>query len=239
MGLGLPDGGHLTHGYYTAKKKMTASSIYFQSFPYATAPGTGLVDYAGLDAQAKIFKPRLIICGASAYPRDWDYGALKKTAEREGAWLMADIAHTSGLIAAQELNNPFEFCDVVTTTTHKTLRGPRAGLIFFRKDLENAQDLEKRVNEAVFPACQGGPHNNVSCLVLPYFQIFKTTCGLIDRPSRPLLPPCSKLLSPRSRRTRSRSSSMHVLWPQSSLRMGTSSNPTAPITISFSGTCDP
>lgn len=160
MGLGLPDGGHLTHGYYTAKKKMTASSIYFQSFPYAITPETNLIDYAGLASQAKIFKPRLIICGASAYPRDWDYKNLKDTATREGAWLMADIAHTSGLVAAQELNNPFEYCDVVTTTTHKTLRGPRAGLIFFRKDLENAKDLEKRVNDAVFPACQGGPHNN-------------------------------------------------------------------------------
>jgi len=139
---------------------MTASSIYFQSFPYAITPETNLIDYAGLAAQAKIFKPRLIICGASAYPRDWDYALLKKITTKEGAWLMADIAHTSGLIAAQELNNPFEYCDVVTTTTHKTLRGPRAGLVFFRKDLESAPDLEKRVNDAVFPACQGGPHNN-------------------------------------------------------------------------------
>ncbi|KAJ6532696.1 serine hydroxymethyltransferase-domain-containing protein [Mycena vulgaris] len=160
MGLGLPDGGHLTHGYYTAKKKMTASSIYFQSLPYGLSPGNDLIDYEALAAQAKIFKPRLIICGASAYPRDWDYATLKKTAEKEGAWLMADIAHTSGLVAAQTLKSPFEYCDVVTTTTHKTLRGPRAGLIFFRKDLENAKDLEKRVNDAVFPACQGGPHNN-------------------------------------------------------------------------------
>ncbi|KAJ7636970.1 serine hydroxymethyltransferase-domain-containing protein [Roridomyces roridus] len=160
MGLGLPDGGHLTHGYYTAKKKMTASSLYFQSLPYALVPETQLIDYDGLAAQAKIFKPRLIICGASAYPRDWDYGRLKQTAEKEGAWLMADIAHTSGLVAAQTLNSPFEYCDVVTTTTHKTLRGPRAGLIFFRKDLPHAADLEKRVNDAVFPACQGGPHNN-------------------------------------------------------------------------------
>lgn len=165
MGLGLPDGGHLTHGYYTAKKKMTASSIYFQSLPYATDPSTNLIDYPELDKQAKIFKPRLIICGASAYPRDWDYGKLKSVAEREGAWLMCDMAHTSGLVAAQQLNNPFEYCDVVTTTTHKTLRGPRAGLIFFRKDLENAKDLEKRVNEAVFPACQGGPHNNTIAAV--------------------------------------------------------------------------
>ncbi|KAI0027669.1 glycine hydroxymethyltransferase [Vararia minispora EC-137] len=160
MGLGLPDGGHLTHGYYTAKKKMTASSIYFQSFPYALDPSTQLIDYAGLASQARIFKPRLIICGASAYPRDWDYAALRKTADEHSAYLMADIAHTSGIVAAQELADPFQYCDVVTTTTHKTLRGPRAGLIFFRKDGENHKDLEKRVNDAVFPACQGGPHNN-------------------------------------------------------------------------------
>ncbi|KAF5349169.1 hypothetical protein D9756_009357 [Leucocoprinus leucothites] len=165
MGLGLPDGGHLTHGYYTAKKKMTASSIYFQSYPYAITPDTNLIDYAGLAQQAKVFKPRLIICGASAYPRDWDYAKLREIADKEGAWLMADIAHTSGLVAAQELDNPFEYCDVVTTTTHKTLRGPRAGLIFFRKDRPNAPDLEKRVNDAVFPACQGGPHNNTIAAV--------------------------------------------------------------------------
>ncbi len=141
---------------------MTASSIYFQSFPYGISPETQLIDYAGVSSQAKIFKPKMIVCGASAYPRDWDYAELKKTAEREGAWLLCDMAHTSGLVAAQVLNSPFDYCDVVTTTTHKTLRGPRAGLIFFRKDLETAKDLEKRVNEAVFPACQGGPHNNVS-----------------------------------------------------------------------------
>ncbi|KAI0340349.1 glycine hydroxymethyltransferase [Trametopsis cervina] len=160
MGLGLPDGGHLTHGYYTAKKKMTASSIYFQSFPYALDPSTHLIDYKGLASQAKIFKPRLIICGASAYPRDWDYATLRSVADEHGAFLMADIAHTSGLVAAGELADPFQYCDVVTTTTHKTLRGPRAGLVFFRRDSDKAKDLEKRVNDAVFPACQGGPHNN-------------------------------------------------------------------------------
>ncbi|THH18709.1 hypothetical protein EW146_g2330 [Bondarzewia mesenterica] len=160
MGLGLPDGGHLTHGYYTAKKKMTASSIYFQSLPYGLDPATQLIDYEGLAKLARIFKPRLLICGASAYPRDWDYAALKKVVDEHGAYLMADMAHTSGLIAAQELASPFDHCDVVTTTTHKTLRGPRAGLIFFRKDGEKYKDLEKRVNDAVFPACQGGPHNN-------------------------------------------------------------------------------
>jgi glycine hydroxymethyltransferase len=96
---------------------MTASSIYFQSFPYAINATTHLIDYAALQAQARIFKPKLIICGASAYPRDWNYAELKQVAEKEGAWLMADIAHTSGLIAAKELHDPFEFCDVVTTTT--------------------------------------------------------------------------------------------------------------------------
>ncbi|PCH44840.1 glycine hydroxymethyltransferase [Wolfiporia cocos MD-104 SS10] len=160
MGLGLPDGGHLTHGYYTAKKKMTASSIYFQSLPYGLDPATQLIDYVALKSQAKLFKPQLLICGASAYPRDWDYAALRAIADEHGAFLMADIAHTSGLVAAGELADPFAYCDVVTTTTHKTLRGPRAGLIFFRKDSEKAKGLEKRVNDAVFPACQGGPHNN-------------------------------------------------------------------------------
>ncbi|KAF8506289.1 glycine hydroxymethyltransferase [Hysterangium stoloniferum] len=160
MGLGLPDGGHLTHGYYTAKKKMTASSIYFQSLPYGLDPKTQLIDYNHLATQARLFKPRLLICGASAYPRDWDYKALRKIADEHGAYLMADIAHTSGLIAAGELDSPFVHCDVVTTTTHKTLRGPRAGLVFFKKEGEQAKDLEKRVNDAVFPACQGGPHNN-------------------------------------------------------------------------------
>lgn len=160
MGLGLPDGGHLTHGYYTAKKKITASSIYFQSFPYRVDPSTGIIDYPQLETNANLFKPRLLVCGGSAYPRDWDYARLRKIADGQGAYLLSDMAHISGLVAAGENSSPFEYCDVVTTTTHKTLRGPRAGLIFFRKDKE--ADIEARINAAVFPACQGGPHNNVS-----------------------------------------------------------------------------
>ena len=102
----------------TAKKKMTASSIYFQSFPYGIHAESNLINYDSLTSQARLFKPKLIICGASAYPRDWDYGKLRTIANEHGAFLMADIAHTSGLIAAGELDNPFEFCDVVTTTTY-------------------------------------------------------------------------------------------------------------------------
>jgi glycine hydroxymethyltransferase len=97
---------------------MTASSIYFQSLPYGITSDSNLVDYDKLAAQAKLFKPRLIICGASAYPRDWNYASLRQIADKEGAYLMADIAHTSGLVAAQELGSPFEYCDVVTTTTY-------------------------------------------------------------------------------------------------------------------------
>ncbi|KAM6497311.1 glycine hydroxymethyltransferase [Amanita muscaria] len=161
MGLSLPEGGQLAHGYYTPKmKKVNSSSIYFESLPYSTLPGSNTVDYDSLASQANLFKPQLIICGSSSYPRDWDFERLRQIADKQSAFLMADITHTGGLVAGREQNSPFEHCDVVTTATHTTFRGPRAGLIFFRKDKNGAQDLEKRVNQAVYPACQGGPHNN-------------------------------------------------------------------------------
>ncbi|BGP27309.1 glycine hydroxymethyltransferase [Rhodotorula toruloides] len=163
MGLNLADGGHLTHGAYTPKRKISASSIYFQPLPYQVDHATGIIDYEALEKNVVLFKPRILICGASAYPRDWDYAKLRKIADINGSYLMMDMAHISGLVAAQVQNDPFEHCDVVCTTTHKTLRGPRAGLIFFRKDKE--ADLEKRINDAVFPACQGGPHNNTIAAV--------------------------------------------------------------------------
>lgn len=154
MGLDLPSGGHLTHGYQTNKRKVSATSIFFESLPYKVDPTTGLINYAELAHLAGLFKPKLIIAGASAYPRDWDYARMKAIADSVGAYLMADIAHIAGLVATKQCNSPFPYCDVVTTTTHKSLRGPRSGLIFFRKPLTDA------VNNAVFPALQGGPHNH-------------------------------------------------------------------------------
>lgn len=153
MGLDLPSGGHLTHGYYTAKKKISSTSVYFQSLPYHVN-SEGYVDYEELEKQAKIFLPKLIICGASAYPRDWEYDRLRKIADSVGAYLLCDMAHYAGLVAAQEHNSPFEYCDVVTSTTHKSLRGPRAGIIFSKKQYSSLIDF------AVFPGIQGGPHNH-------------------------------------------------------------------------------
>lgn len=154
MGLDLPSGGHLTHGYATKNKKISNSAIYFTSMPYKVNEDTFLIDYKDLEETALKFKPKLLIVGASAYPRDYDYHKFREVADKCGSYLMADVAHTSGLIASQLLNNPFEQCDVVTTTTHKTLRGPRGALIFCKKKLKDVIDF------AVFPSCQGGPHNN-------------------------------------------------------------------------------
>lgn len=154
MGLDLPSGGHLSHGYATAKRKVSAAATYYQSIPYKVDPVTGLLDYDAIAEQVALVQPRLLICGASAYSRDWDYARLRAAADSVGAYLMADIAHTSGLVASGLLSSPFPFCDVVTTTTHKTLRGPRSALIFCRVVLSRA------IHEAVFPGLQGGPHMN-------------------------------------------------------------------------------
>jgi len=159
MGLDLPSGGHLTHGYYTAKKRISATSIYFESLPYRVHPETGLIDFVELRKQALLFRPQMILCGASAYPRVIDFGKFREIADEVGAFLMADIAHISGLVATKQHPSPFEHCDVVTTTTHKSLRGPRAGMIFF-KYTDKVPDIKERIDMAVFPALQGGPHNH-------------------------------------------------------------------------------
>jgi glycine hydroxymethyltransferase len=163
MGLDLPSGGHLTHGFYTyskqekTRKAVSATSVYFESLPYRVDPVTGYIDYDQLERDASLFKPAMIVAGGSAYPRDYDYARFRAIADANGALLLMDMAHISGLVATGEQASPFAFCDVVTTTTHKSLRGPRSGMIFFRKD---ARGFETKINQAVFPALQGGPHEH-------------------------------------------------------------------------------
>jgi len=159
MGLDLPDGGHLTHGFYTPKTKVSATSVFFESLPYKVNPATGLIDYDELEKSANLFKPKMIIAGISCYSRNLDYKRFKTIADKNGSWLMADMAHVAGLVAAGVVPSPFEYCDIVTSTVHKTLRGPRAGIIFFKKNNKGV-DVETKINMAVFPGLQGGPHNH-------------------------------------------------------------------------------
>ena len=168
MGLDLPDGGHLTHGFFTASKRISATSIFFESMPYKVDPETGLIDYDKLAQNAKLFKPKIIIAGMSCYSRCLDYKRFKEIANENNAYLFSDMAHVAGLVAAGLIPSPFEYSDVVSTTTHKTLRGPRAGVIFFRKGVRSTgkdgqkimYDLKNKINQAVFPCLQGGPHNH-------------------------------------------------------------------------------
>ena len=166
MGLDLSHGGHLSHGSF-----VNSSGILYNPIAYKVKEDTGTVDYDEMERLALKEKPKMIIAGASAYSRDWDYERMRNIADQIGAILMADIAHPAGLIAKGILNDPIEHCHIVTTTTHKTLRGPRGGMILMGEDFENPWGLKTPkgvtkmmsavLNSAVFPGIQGGPLEHV------------------------------------------------------------------------------
>ncbi|MFT3946856.1 MAG: serine hydroxymethyltransferase [Agriterribacter sp.] len=166
LGLDLSMGGHLTHG-----SPANFSGKNYQALFYGVKKETGTVDYDQLEATAKAEKPKMIICGASAYSRDWDYKRIREVADSIGALVLADIAHPAGLIAKDLLNDPFEYCHIVSSTTHKTLRGPRGGVIMMRNDFDNPfgikdpkgniRPMSALLDLAVFPGMQGGPLEHV------------------------------------------------------------------------------
>jgi glycine hydroxymethyltransferase len=166
LGLDLSMGGHLTHG-----SPVNFSGKLYKAHFYGVKRETGLVDYEMMEQKAKEIKPKLIVCGASAYSRDWDYERIRKIADGVGAFVMADIAHPAGLIAKGLLKDPFKHCHFITSTTHKTLRGPRGGIILMGKDFENPFGLKdvkgntrmmsNLIDMGVFPGTQGGPLEHI------------------------------------------------------------------------------
>jgi glycine hydroxymethyltransferase len=166
LGLDLSMGGHLTHG-----SPVNYSGKTYVAHFYGVVKETGLIDYDTLEQKARQHKPKLIFCGASAYSRDWDYARIRKVADEVGAFVQCDMAHPAGLIAKGLLSSPFEHCHFVTSTTHKTLRGPRGGIILMKKDFENPFGLKdvkgntrmmsNLMDMAVFPGIQGGPLQHI------------------------------------------------------------------------------
>ncbi len=166
LGFDLSHGGHLTHG-----SPVNFSGKLYEPHFYGVEQETGRVDYNKVEAKAKEVKPKLLICGASSYSRDWDYARLRQIADSVGALLLADVSHPAGLIAAKLLNDPIPHCHIVTTTTHKTLRGPRGGVIMMGKDFDNPwglttpkgeiKSMSSLLDAAVFPGTQGGPLEHV------------------------------------------------------------------------------
>lgn len=162
MGLDLSHGGHLSHG-----SPVNMSGIIYKAVSYGLNEETGLIDYDAMEARALEYKPKLLIGGASAYSREWDYARMREIADKVGAIFMVDMAHTAGLIAAGLLDNPVKYADIVTSTTHKTLRGPRGGIILMGKDFDNpwglttpkgvVKKMSQILNSSVFPGTQGGP----------------------------------------------------------------------------------
>lgn len=184
LSLDLPDGGHLSHGFQVPGKKISKVSEFFETLPYRLDPKTGLINYDEAEFLASRFRPRIIVCGASAYSRIIDHERFRKIADDVDAILVSDMAHVSGLIAAKVLPSPFEHCDIVTTTTHKSLRGPRGAMIFYRKGsrtvvkgnktVEVPYDFESKINQTVFPGHQGGPHNHTISALAVALKLAKT-----------------------------------------------------------------
>jgi len=166
MGLNLSHGGHLSHG-----SPVNFSGLVYKAVSYGVEEETGTIDYDKMEQVALQEKPKLLLAGASAYSRDWDYKRMREIADKIGAILMADIAHPAGLIAKKQLNDPIPYCHVITSTTHKTLRGPRGGIIIIGKDIENPwgyktpkgeiKMMSTLIDSAVFPGVQGGPLEHV------------------------------------------------------------------------------
>lgn len=163
MGMSLPMGGHLTHGW-----KVNFSAKFFKSVQYGVDEKTGILDYEEMEKLAKENKPKLIFVGATAYPRIFDWKKLGEIADSVGAYLCADIAHIAGLVAGGAHPSPVAYVHIITTTTHKTLRGPRGGMIMVtKKGIEKDADLPKKIDKAVFPGLQGGPHeNNIAAIAV-------------------------------------------------------------------------
>ncbi len=157
MGMSLDQGGHLTHGH-----KVSVTGKFYTQVPYGVSKDTEVLDYANLKEIALKEMPKMIIAGFTAYPRKIDWAKFRDIADACGAYLMVDMSHVAGLIAGGEYPSPFPFADIVTTTTHKTLRGPRGALIFSKID---ARELNKKIDRAVFPGLQGGPHMNQTAAI--------------------------------------------------------------------------
>jgi glycine hydroxymethyltransferase len=184
LSLDLPHGGHLSHGYQTPTKKISAVSIFYETLPYRLNEKTGLIDYDKMEELSDAFRPKLIVAGFSAYSRNLDFARFREVADKHSAYLLSDIAHISGLVASGVIPGPFEHSDIVTTTTHKSLRGPRGAMIFFRKgtrvikkekkNIEMPYELEDKVNQSVFPGFQGGPHNHTIAALAVALKLVKT-----------------------------------------------------------------
>lgn len=186
MALDLPHGGHLSHGYQTDTKKISATSVFFESFPYRLDEKTGIIDYQRMEENARLYRPKLIIAGASAYAKLIDYKKIRDICNITNSYMLSDMAHIAGLVAAKVIPSPFDYSDIVTTTTHKSLRGPRGAMIFYRKGpnehvkpnkdgTKPNYDLENKINFSVFPSLQGGPHNHTIAAIATALKQVKSS----------------------------------------------------------------